>query len=294
MNVLLYAPDSKFPNLAIMKISAYHKQFGYRVGFDVEKPDLIFASILFPKNKVLVDRLREKHPDAKIVAGGPGFDPSIVLPVSIERMKPDYDLYPPDGYSYGKITTGCPRKCYFCIVPIQEPNGLRFVQMPNEFYRPGTILRIFDDNILASHFHWDLFVSFVKTNRITVHIEYLDIRLVNKKVARDLCRIKRDTYYQCFSFDFTKMEKALRKGVECLRSAGFKPYRIRLLIYCHDENEVPDAKYRWKVSRELGCQPFLMVPVENQTPAMKRIIRRCARPAIWRNMGLDDVFDLEK
>jgi hypothetical protein len=57
MEVLLIDVDSKIPNLALMKISAYHKQRGDEVGFDIDDPDVIYASVIFEKNRHLVDWL---------------------------------------------------------------------------------------------------------------------------------------------------------------------------------------------------------------------------------------------
>jgi len=53
--VLLIDVDSKIPNLALMKLSSWHKARGDLVGFNVIDPDLIYASVVFKKNRHLVD-----------------------------------------------------------------------------------------------------------------------------------------------------------------------------------------------------------------------------------------------
>ena len=72
MRVLLIDVDSKIPNLALMKISAYHKSIGDEVGFNISKLDKIYASIIFNKNHHAMDGLSMLYPDAEIDIGGGG------------------------------------------------------------------------------------------------------------------------------------------------------------------------------------------------------------------------------
>ena len=95
MKVLLIDVDSKIPNLALMKISAYHKSVGDTVGINnISSPDKVYASVIFKKNKHNVDGLRFLYPESEIVIGGSGYDLVIKLPEEIENIKPDYNLYP--------------------------------------------------------------------------------------------------------------------------------------------------------------------------------------------------------
>lgn len=74
MNVLLVNVDSTIPNLALMKISQYHKQKGDNVGFNIENPDMIYISCIFKKNKEKVQSsinlLKLQYPEAVIEGGG--------------------------------------------------------------------------------------------------------------------------------------------------------------------------------------------------------------------------------
>lgn len=118
--ILLIDADSTIPNLALMKISAYHKAIGDIVGFDVEDPDKVYCSIIFKKNRHMADGLRFLYPNADIDIGGSGYDLKKTLPDCIESMTPDYTIYPDNKSYYGFTSRGCIRHCPFCIVHDKE------------------------------------------------------------------------------------------------------------------------------------------------------------------------------
>jgi hypothetical protein len=119
--IMLIDVDSNIPNLALMKISAYHKTRGDNVrlvkvkirrrkdgtlkkGITVdvsEKQDKIYISVVFKKNKQAVDEFVSQHPDLDIDIGGSGYELKKELPDYIENMAPDYSLYPDCDYSIG-------------------------------------------------------------------------------------------------------------------------------------------------------------------------------------------------
>ena len=145
--ILLIDVDSKIPNLALMKISAWHKAKGDNVtlvhGSQVDltdPPDQIYASIIFKKNKHLLDYLLSSYQEILIDISGSGYDLKKELPEEIENMAPDYSLYPELNYSIGFSSRGCIRNtktCPFCIVPIKEGRFTR-AQHP----KSGTILHL--------------------------------------------------------------------------------------------------------------------------------------------------------
>ena len=138
MKILLVDVDSKIPNLALMKLSGYYKSKGYTIEFkklkyngypsgnkdksiiDGEGYDQIFISIIFTVNKEVLDIVG--IPLDKVSIGGTGYDYSIKLPQEIDDFKEDYSIYPENKISYGFITRGCIRNCYFCFVPRKKGN----------------------------------------------------------------------------------------------------------------------------------------------------------------------------
>ena len=84
MRVLLVDVDSKIPNLALMKISKYHKDRGDIVGFGLDSPDMAYISVIFRKNvekaKTCEKFLKFLYETIQIDIGGPGYDLKKTLP----------------------------------------------------------------------------------------------------------------------------------------------------------------------------------------------------------------------
>jgi len=108
-----------FPNLALMKISAYWKFHGHEVGFNITDPDMVYISCVFTWNRYKV-AAATMYPKAQINIGGSGIDLNKELPVAIDEMPPDYSLYGITNTSYGFTSRGCIRNCHFCIVHAKE------------------------------------------------------------------------------------------------------------------------------------------------------------------------------
>ena len=192
MIVLLVDVDSKISNLALMKISAYHKLLGDTVGFGIENPDKVYISCIFKKNAGQAKGIARYYPDAEIDIGGSGVDLKKQLPNEIEMIKPDYDLYP-STYSQDYTTRGCDRKCGFCIVPEKE-GKIRIAQHPSEFAdaRFDTMM-IMDNNLFAAPDDWQkqVFDWFENTSTKMLSPQGWDARLITEERWERLHSIER-------------------------------------------------------------------------------------------------------
>ena len=148
-NILLIDFDSKIPNLAIMKISAYHKLKGDKVGFKTRNPDIVYISCIFSKNLPRAKGIPTMFPKAEVHIGGPAFRSPNYLPDDIEHIMPDYSLYEMD-YSMGFTTRGCIRNCSFCIVPKIEGKFREHAPISEFHNRDFDKLILLDNNFLAS------------------------------------------------------------------------------------------------------------------------------------------------
>ncbi len=204
--ILLIDVDGRLPNLALMKLSAYHRQKGHTVRLEkrdclVKGPDRVYASTVFytPLSMRRNRRLRRHYGD-KLTLGGTGEDISSRLPDAVEALHADYTLYPELGdRAIGFITRGCPFDCPFCVVPPKEGKP-RQVSNLDTLLEGGRLkkLILLDDNIL-SHPNADRFLLEMAEKNVMVNFtQTLDLRLVNRERAKLLRRI------QCSNTRFTR------------------------------------------------------------------------------------------
>ncbi len=269
MKIGLIPFDSKdmkfiFPNLALMKIAAYHFERGDKVGL-LDKisyvPDKIYVSVIFPKNKANALGLKYMYPDSEVVFGGSGMSYDC-LPEHIEHLMPKYDIYPDINYSMGFVTRGCVRNCSFCIVRDKE-GPLRFNASLKEFVDERfPNLRLLDNNILG----WGKCIEVlkeIKDRGLKVDFNQgLDIRLVTNEIAKLLSDLK---YYNHhfdkktlrFSFDHSNLESDIKKGTKLLFDNGVKPKELFFYILAYPD-KIQDAVNRVNLIKDLGSRPFIM------------------------------------
>ncbi|GAH88535.1 unnamed protein product, partial [marine sediment metagenome] len=136
-----------FPNLALLKLSAYHKSRGDEVflNFPLCQPDVTYASCVFSWNA----KRKASVPDGATV-GGSGINLKMVLPPEVEHIMPDYSLYPNVDFSLGFTSRGCIRRCKWCIVPEKE-GIIRPAAEIYEFWdRHHSKIVLLDNNLLAA------------------------------------------------------------------------------------------------------------------------------------------------
>ena len=110
-----------FPNLVLMKLSAWHKFRGDTVEFAdpvAGRYDKVYLSKVFTHTPDCRDEYR-----CEVIRGGTGYrDYTTTLPEAVEHTCPDYSLYGV-GEAYGFLTRGCPNRCSWCLslIHISEP-----------------------------------------------------------------------------------------------------------------------------------------------------------------------------
>lgn len=110
----------RFPNLALMKLSAWHKAHGDTVEWYppiLSVPDRIYVSKVFTFSTDCIDF---SPGDPEPVNGGTGYRLYDDMPEEIDSMLPDYSIYPGINYSIGFLSRGCIRQCKWCVVPQKE------------------------------------------------------------------------------------------------------------------------------------------------------------------------------
>jgi len=304
MKVLLIHVDGKMPKLSLMKLSAWHKKQGDQVFFrQLCKPDLVYISVAFSWNRPKALGIAKMF-DCEVKIGGIGFDSR--LPDEIEHIMPDYDLYGID-YSIGYTQRGCIRSCPWCVVPKCEGYFREHAPI-SEFWNPKHRKIIILDNIFNASKLWKEKLEFIIRNRLEVSFcQGWDIRLIDDEQARWLALLKSKTPsfrddMMYFAWDDVRYEKAVRKGVETLKAHGISPHDLRFYILCgfHHHEFHEDDYYRFKVLRELGTQPYVMIYLDpnktrfNLDPLLKHFQRWVNRPGIYKRCKFSEYKRLSK
>lgn len=150
MKVALIDVDGhNFQNLALMKLSAWHKAHGDSVEWYAplfSRPDKIYTSKIFTFTPDFQDYAAG---DPEPVRGGTGYDPNVKLPDEVEQIIPDYSLYPDFSSALGFLTRGCIRNCPWCIVPKKE-GSLREVDDIERVSAGRQEVVLLDNNLLAA------------------------------------------------------------------------------------------------------------------------------------------------
>ena len=229
MNIGLVDVDGhNFPNLALMKISAYHKK-----GDNVEWADPLFGNY----NRVYMSKVFTHTPDntdiynCEVVKGGTGYDAEIKLPEDIDRMQPDYSLYPnwPKDTAIGFLTRGCIRNCKWCIVPKKEGFIAPYMDI-EDVCEHGRFKKavLLDNNVIACN---EGIAQLDKIASLGISVDFnqaMDARLITPEIANVMARIKwadnSGNNRIRFGCDTKKQIGDCERAIDLLQKYGYRGY----------------------------------------------------------------------
>lgn len=289
MKIGLYDADGhKFPNLPLMKISAWHKSKGDSVEFAVPlaEYDRVYVSRVFGDEYSKFEDFCFNTKE--IVYGGTGFAITIEngrevytktkdtnLPYKIEHIYPDYSLYPTltKNTAYGFLTRGCPNDCGFCIVSKKEGRISKKVADLSEFWRGQSHIKLMDANLLACKDKIDLLNQLAKSGAKVDFTQGLDARFITDEVADLLAGIKIDKAH--FAFDFMKNERAIIKGLQIFQQKCTVRSREAIVyMLTNYDTTIKDDLYRVNAIRDLGFQPDVRIYRKSTAPHILRDLQR--------------------
>ena len=295
---LIDVDGHNFPNIPLMKISAWHKA----QGDSVEWYDPMFSGHC---DKVYMSKVFSFTPDYiypidadEIIQGGSGYCISLIdgkevydkskdanLPYEIEHIYPDYSIYQREEIeydeetgektvrlvgstvdtAYGFLTRGCPRGCDFCHVEAKEGRRTYKVADLSEFWRGQKNIVLCDPNILACREHPELLQQLIDSGARVDFNQGLDIRLTNKRNIELLNKIKIKQIH--FAWDNHKDD--LTRFFERYKAlAKHKPHGNYGMVYClvNFGSTLEEDLHRIYTLRDMEFDPYVMIYNKDNLP----------------------------
>ena len=274
-----------YPNIPLMKLSAWHKQNGDSVEW--YSPllsghcDIVYVAKVFSFSPdysfpITADR---------VIKGGTGYHIKLQngveiwegldekLPEEIEHIYPDYGLYKIENKAFGFLSRGCPRGCFFCHVKSKEGRKSYKVADLSEFWRGQKEIEICDPNILACPDAEDL-LGQLADSKSTVDINQgLDARLLTEKIAEKIKKIKMKNYH--FAWDNPKDEDRIVPKLQMFSEIVGRN-KSKNICYClvNFNSSIEEDLHRIYTLREMQFQPYVMIYDKEHSDSIYKKMQR--------------------
>lgn len=294
-----------FPNLPLMKLSAYHKAKGdVVVWYDLLAGhcDVVYMSKVFS--------FSANYPYAidadKVVKGGSGFFIKNVngreifdkenhknLPYEVEHVFPDYSIYGITDTAYGFMSRGCPRGCSFCHVKDKE--GLKSIKVADlsEFWNGQKYIELLDPNTLACKNWKEILAQLEKSKSYVNFNQGLDIRLMTEEKAESLSRIKTKAIH--FAWDRYEDKDLIQSKFKMFRERSkISQHNLQVYVLCGDKEQrilnTDLERIYWL--RNNGYAPYVMLynkyclPANHELKDLQRWVNN--RFIFWKTEKFED------
>lgn len=288
---LIDVDGHNFPNLALMKISKYHKNIGDKVSFaSIGNYDKVYMSKVFTFTNDYKLGFVEYD---ELYKGGTGYDLIKKLPEEIDILPPDYALYPMYKAAYGFLTRGCPNKCDYCIVPKKEGNINKYADI-EDFLEGRRSAILMDNNVLAHNHGLEQIEKIIKLNIQIDFNQGLDARIIanNITIAKLLSKINWIKHIR-ISCDTKRHIPIVERALKNLKKFGIEGNQVFIYILV---KEIQDALERINFFKNKGyymtfAQPFHDF-VTNKEPSheLKRLARWCNRKQIFYKTSFENYY----
>lgn len=291
---LIDVDGHNFPNLPLMKLSAWHKQ----QGDSVEWYQPMFSGHM---DRVYMSKVFSFTPDYEyyidadeVIKGGSGYCIELVngkeiyhtekdrqLPAKIEHIYPDYSLYPEltKDTAYGFMSRGCPRGCDFCHVVAKEGQRAYKVADLSEFWRGQKNIVLLDLNPIACREWKDILQQLIDSNAWVDFSQGVDIRLMTEEKAEMIKRIKTKNIH--FAWDrYEDKDKILPKFKIFKELTGWDKRKLTVYVLTNFDTTTEQDLERICLLRDLGYWPYVMIYNKEHTKPSDTV-RKIQR---WVNM----------
>ncbi len=253
---LIDVDGHNFPNLALMKLSAYHKKQGDTVEWVNywDSYNTVYCSKVFTFTQDIQFPIHA----GKVIKGGTGYkDFSVVLDSDVEHTCPDYSLYPYFKDALGYLTRGCNKRCDFCIVPAKE-GKVRGHANIGEFLDGRKSALLLDNNILQSV---EGLVQLDYAIEMGVKLDFnqgLDAFSIHfhPAIAKQLAKVKWKRFIRLACNNIHELDN-VRYAMLALGEYGIKPQKLFCYCILMDEDKISEVEEIVIKLDEMGITPFV-------------------------------------
>ncbi len=272
---LIDVDGHNFPNIPLMKLSAWHKAQGDTVEWYSSllsgHMDVVYMSKVFsftPDYEYPIDATR-------IIKSGSGYCITLIngkevyvkrneinLPDHIEHIYPDYSFYYGkikniEQTAYGFMSRGCPCGCEFCHVKDKEGRCSVKVADLSEFWHGQKYVSLCDPNLFACKEWKDIMQQLIDSKAYVDFNQGLDIRLMTDEMAEMLKRVRIKKLH--FAYDRYQdkdiIEPKLRKLKEI---TGWGKDRVQVYVLFNFDSTPEQDLERINFLRKIRFSPYVM------------------------------------
>lgn len=272
---LIDVDGHNYPNLPLMKISAWHKQQGDSVEWYIPTQH---GFPLPPMNKVYMSKVFSFTPDYpyyvnadEVIKGGSGYCISLVdgreifdkskdseLPPEIEHIYPDYELYGITDTAYGFLSRGCPRGCDFCHVAAKEGRCSHKVADLSEFWHGQKNIVLCDPNLIACKDWKDLLQQLIDSKAKVNINQGVDIRIMTDEKAEMIGKLRVDSVH--FARDrYEDKDQIIPKFKAFKEITGWKARKTSVYVLTNFNTTIEQDLERIYTLRDLDYDPYVMI-----------------------------------
>lgn len=292
---LIDVDGHNYPNLALMKISAWHKS----QGDDVEwwwgwgHYDRVYKSKVF--DETYTKDIDDPMNADEIIKGGTGYGLDNKLPEEIERMCPDYSIYPQytKDKAYGFLTRGCPNNCPFCIVSSKEGRKSCKVADIDQWWSGQKEIILCDPNLLACKDHIELLGQLAESKAWIDINQGVDARLLTEQNIDLLNKLKIKNIH--FAWDLMDRSESVLRGLDLYRQIGKKTQHGShgtVYVLTNFNTTMEENLYRIYKLREKNYNPYVMIYDKPHAPKEVRMLQRwCNNKIIFKSTHRFEDYD---